>query len=245
MENKLYKHFIILGFDIKESGVRKIALHIPVVNDEIALKQLNEYKDILKNKIQNLHAISYYTLGASTLEWKDFINENRYFSTIEKPSSIDEFVDLINSSTINAIDVSKHIFSFQSCTNLRLQKLLYLVYQEYLKTFDTPLFDDKFYAWTYGPVCKRVYDEYNNIKEIDKENDVDKIKKDPLSLSMFKLYSHQNAKAILEIINGVMNKYKNYSTNSLVDLVHNNNSAWIKTKLFNEIKDIDIKKSEY
>lgn len=74
-------------------------------------------------------------------------------------------VNLLTSHTMKALDVSKAIISLyppelEEISNLKLQKLLYYVQGFNLAIFDEPLFDDKIYAWQYGPVVKTVYDEY-------------------------------------------------------------------------------------
>ena len=46
-----------------------------------------------------------------------------------------------------------------SITNLKMQKLLYVLYAKYItKSPDFPLFPDRFEAWQYGPVLTKVYD---------------------------------------------------------------------------------------
>jgi len=43
-------------------------------------------------------------------------------------------------------------------TNLKLQKLLYILYAKYYVDTDGSLFPDRFEAWQYGPVLTEVYD---------------------------------------------------------------------------------------
>lgn len=42
-------------------------------------------------------------------------------------------------------------------TNLKLQKLLYFVQGEYVRSYNERLIDDDFYAWQLGPVVPEVY----------------------------------------------------------------------------------------
>jgi uncharacterized phage-associated protein len=49
--------------------------------------------------------------------------------------------------------------------NLKLQKLLYYSQCLYLALYETPLFDDEFQAWRYGPVCPPVYRFYRDFEE--------------------------------------------------------------------------------
>lgn len=45
-------------------------------------------------------------------------------------------------------------------SNLKLQKLLYFSWLEYYKRNGTPLFEEEFQAWKYGPVVPSVYYDY-------------------------------------------------------------------------------------
>ena len=66
----------------------------------------------------------------------------------------------------SALDIVHYIITY-SCemnmriTNLRLQKLLYFIQQEYLKDYGKPLFFDDICAWKYGPVVPNVYYIYS------------------------------------------------------------------------------------
>lgn len=45
-------------------------------------------------------------------------------------------------------------------SNLKLQKLLYFSWLEYYRRNGTPLFEEEFEAWKYGPVVPSVYYDY-------------------------------------------------------------------------------------
>lgn len=46
-------------------------------------------------------------------------------------------------------------------TPMKLQKLLYFTYKDYLKTYGVSLFADRFECWQYGPVLSSIYYEFN------------------------------------------------------------------------------------
>lgn len=55
-------------------------------------------------------------------------------------------------------------------TPMKLQKLLYIFYKDYLKETQEKLFDERFETWQYGPVLRSVYNVFkkyraNHIKE--------------------------------------------------------------------------------
>ncbi len=49
-------------------------------------------------------------------------------------------------------------------TPMKLQKLLYFVYRDYLQKYDRDLFSESFETWAYGPVLPSVYDEFKSFK---------------------------------------------------------------------------------
>lgn len=64
-----------------------------------------------------------------------------------------------------AIKIAEYIVT-QACekgdpvSNLKLQKLLYYVQGEALKTHGEPAFDESIEAWNYGPVVPEVYEKF-------------------------------------------------------------------------------------
>lgn len=46
-------------------------------------------------------------------------------------------------------------------SNLQLQKMLYFLQLTFIKGYDSPLFDDTFEAWQYGPVIRDVYVKFS------------------------------------------------------------------------------------
>lgn len=65
-----------------------------------------------------------------------------------------------------AFDIAKY-FLYKSqqdnqelISNMKLQKLLYYAQGLHLVFFNKPLFSQKIYAWTYGPVVKEIYHYY-------------------------------------------------------------------------------------
>lgn len=60
-----------------------------------------------------------------------------------------------------AIDVAKNVVNRciedkSPITNLQLQKIMFYIQKKFL-SFDTPLFDEDFEAWRFGPVIPSVY----------------------------------------------------------------------------------------
>jgi uncharacterized phage-associated protein len=81
---------------------------------------------------------------------------------------------------LNPIFVANNILnrSFRDndfITPMKLQKILYFLYRDYLKEAKVPLFAERFMAWAYGPVLGSVYDTFrkytkNNISKYGSYN---------------------------------------------------------------------------
>lgn len=66
----------------------------------------------------------------------------------------------------NAVDVASYIVgrcanSGRPVTNLQLQKILYYVQLNFLRTYDKCIFEDDILALRHGPAVKEVYDKYS------------------------------------------------------------------------------------
>jgi uncharacterized phage-associated protein len=81
----------------------------------------------------------------------------------------------------SALDIAKAFLNRSNpeygevISNLKLQKLLYYAQGLHLAMYDEPLFDEKIWAWDYGPVVEEVYRTYrdHNANAIDIPNDFD------------------------------------------------------------------------
>lgn len=98
-------------------------------------------------------------------------------------------------------------------SNLKLQKLLYFVWIEYRKRTGKKLFDDKIYAWQFGPVVPEVYYDYCSYggMDIDRRYDSSKI---------------GITDADAEILDASLAEYLNYSVSRLVNMTHKRGKPW-------------------
>lgn len=113
----------------------------------------------------------------------------------------------------DAVDIANYILWYcenklkNPSTNLRLQKLLYLIQERYLYLYKESIFNDKFEwfeAWDYGPVMPKLWFEISKIFEF-------RIIKGfcPIDFNLF-------TKEEKEVIEEVLNITKNIDTWDLV-----------------------------
>lgn len=98
-------------------------------------------------------------------------------------------------------------------SNLKLQKLLYFAWIEYHKRTGKKLFDDKIYAWQFGPVVPEVYYDYCAYggMDIDRRYDSSKI---------------GITEADAEVLDASLAEYLNYSVSRLVSKTHERGKPW-------------------
>ena len=109
-------------------------------------------------------------------------------------------------------------------TNLKLQKLLYFVYSEYLRIFDKILLDENFAVWKYGPVLESVY----SIFKIYGANRIDELALD--SNGKLIIFDENKSSRLEVAIGNVWDKFKNYDGVTLYEITHKEGSAWQKAK---------------
>lgn len=121
---------------------------------------------------------------------------------------------------MHALTISKQIIyecnkNKIEITQLKLQKLLYFTEAYYMNRENKDeLFEEKFYAWEYGPVCKEVYKEYKNYFSL------------PIVLEESNLEKLDDS--TMFIIKTVCEVFGKRSTSDLIKLTHLQNSPWFK-----------------
>ena len=117
---------------------------------------------------------------------------------------------------------------------MKLQKMTYFLYKEYLQSTNIPLFREPFEKWKYGPVLPSLYYKFS-----------------PFGTSPITRFA-RNAKGQVEIIDlshktpltdavrKVWKIYKNYSAAELSTLTHTAGAAWDKAENY-KLSDKDIK----
>lgn len=108
-------------------------------------------------------------------------------------------------------------------TPMKLQKLVYFTYRDYLKSAGTPLFSERFEAWRYGPVVSSIYDRYKNygsnaIRQYATENDGQTI----LTVN------EATSPVFYGVIENVWNHCKSFDGIYLSSLTHQSGTAWSK-----------------
>jgi len=133
-------------------------------------------------------------------------------------------------------------------TNLKLQKLMYILYAKFLHETGYSLFSDRFEAWKYGPVLTKVYDVF----KIEGANPIVNLRPDNNGQIMIASetgdfgkcfdfvwgnYARKTARELVEITHGT-NDVGNYETAWRITVTERGLGGFIKDE---EIKNDGIK----
>lgn len=224
----MYHHFILVHSDY--SNGQRIALHKWDKSIE-GIKYLGEILDELNRKFPHL-TFSFHHLQTDSNDWESVFEYDMFFKDVFPVNDVESFTRLITEDDkVSALDVANLITAKIDCTHLKLQKLLFFFYCEYIKQNDYPPFNEKFLAWDYGPVIREVYDKYKHYGRSNieyKEDDTNMIiKEEPFKLSVYSRFKKTPVYSrILAALDKTLQQYGEKSANELVNISHLSGTPW-------------------
>ncbi len=238
-------HFIFMSSSY--SLGQRIALDFIVESEETQGK-LKKYLDKIIEECGKDVSISTHMIQAENTSWEAVCNVDHFFKGVEVVASLDKFIKLIKKDRkLEGVDIAKYILSKTKCTQLKLQKLVYLCFAEYLCDTEKELFTDSIYALKYGPVVDTVYKRYKEYgyKPIEEEKqDIDATVSEMPAKSRI-LFAEDGTEKIISI-DKTLKKYGHLTASQLVELTHKASTPWTVTPkgtwpFYSEIKHETIK----
>lgn len=223
----MVKHFIVMSSAY--SMGKRIALDYSR-QDELQMDDIKKDIDYIKNECGEDVPISTHFIQTDDFGWDKVVELDKFFEKAELIDTKEKFVIILKKDRIlSGIDVARYILTKVPCTHLKLEKLVYMCYAEYLCEFKEKLFNDKIYAYRLGPVVETVYERYKmyGSEYIDGEddkityNEVDK--KMPIKSRI--LASQDGLKKIISI-DKTLENYSKLSSSDLVKLTHKYSTPW-------------------
>ena len=231
-------HFIFMSSSY--SLGKRIAMDY-IVDDEDIQKDLKIYLKRITEECGKDVSISTHMIQAEDRTWESVCSSDYFFKDVEVISSLDKFIKLIKKDRkLEGIDIAKYILSKIECTQLKLQKLVYLCFADYLCETGKELFTDTIYAFKYGPVVDTVYKRYKKYgyKPIDEDREDISSTVSEMPAKSRILFAEDGTGKIISI---------ELTARQLVDLTHRESTPWTMTKKsswisFSEIKPETITK---
>lgn len=223
----MFKHFIAIS-SLYSKGIR-IAWHYS--SEKLDARLIEDFLTVLKKKHGDVQ-LGIHKITTDSSDWDSVVENDSYFKGLCVVKDKKEFIDLISSEQkLGAIDVAKYILTIDKMSPLKLQKLLYLSYERFLKLTGERLFKDSIYAWKHGPVIETVYEEFKeygaNAIPYEEDDNVIIVSSDlTVSPSFMKIFSSEHGKTAMEIILSVLDDYSSLTAWDLVDLTHQEGKPW-------------------
>lgn len=240
-------HFIFMSSSYS-LGTR-IALDFIVKEASIQRELKNDLDKIIMTCGRDV-SISTHMIQTDDETWDSVCKSDYFFKNVKVISDLETFIKLIQKDRkLQGIDVAKYILSKITCTQLKLQKLVYLCFADYLCDMERVLFTDKIYAFKYGPVVDTVYKKYKEYgyEAIDDEKgDIDSKGILEMPAKSRILFAEDGTGKIISIEN-TLKKYGDLTSTELVNITHKEDSPWKKTyrgeeKTYSQIELDTIKK---
>lgn len=234
-------HFIFMSSSYS-LGTR-IALDFIVEDDINIQKELKKDLDKIIKECGRDVSISTHMIQAERRDWKSVCEADHFFKNVKVIENIEEFIKLIQQDRkLEGSDVAKYILSKITCTQLKLQKLVYFCFADYLCETGKKLFTDKIYAFKYGPVVDTVYKRYREYgyEAIEKETvNIDSKNISEMPAKSRILFAEDGTEKILSI-EKTLKKYGEMTASQLVELTHKTDSPWNKTNKSDEENYVPI-----
>lgn len=221
-------HFIFMSSSY-HLGTR-IALDY-IVTDFNAQENLKRNLDKIVDECGKDVSISTHMLQTNDETWKSVQEADYFFKDVKLIKTVEEFIKLIQRDRkLEGIDIAKYILSKIKCTQLKLQKLLYICFADYMCNTGKKLFTDRIVAYKYGPVVEDVYKKYRKYgyKLIEEAKDIESDSKYEMPSKSRILFAEDGTEKIISI-EKTLNKYGNLSASELVELTHRENTPWDRT----------------
>lgn len=222
-------HFIFMSSSYS-LGTR-IALDF-IVKEASIQEELKKDLDAIIEQCGRDVSISTHMIQADEETWESVCKADHFFKDVKVIENLETFIKLIQKDRqLNGIDVAKYILAKITCTQLKLQKLVYLCFADYLCDTGKLLFTDKIYAFKYGPVVDTVYKKYKEYgyEAIEEERgDIDSRDVFEMPAKSRILFAEDGTGKIVSI-DKTLKKYGDLTAIDLVELTHKEESPWRKT----------------
>lgn len=219
-------HFIFMSSSYSLGA--RIALDF-IVEEASIQKELERILEKIITECGRDVSISTHMIQAEDKTWESVCKADYFFKDVVVIENVEKFIKLIKKDRkLEGIDIAKYILSKTTCTQLKLQKLVYLCFADYLCETGKALFTDKIYAFKYGPVVDSVYKRYKKYgyEPIGKEKvDIDSKNIHEMPSKSRILFAEDGTEKILSI-ERTIKKYGDMTASQLVDLTHKEKAPW-------------------
>lgn len=235
----MVKHYIIMSSSYTD-GTR-VALDITQPTSGVVATVIRDIKQSCGEDV----SLSTHLIETDSCSFDSVAAYDPFFESVACVKTAAEFSEKVKKGRVlSGMDVATYILSKVKCTHLSLEKLVYFAYADYLCEHSERLFEDKIYAFAYGPVIDSVY-------KVFKRSGYDYVNRDTgirtgveeMPAKSRILFAKDGAEK-LRSIDKTIERYGGYTASALVKITHRKGSPWSmvdSTKDFQVIPDELIK----
>ena len=223
-------HFIAITSDYAQG--QRIAWHY-ATEEKLDTKRIKSFLQKTKISFPNI-AFGIHKLSTSSTSWESVVEKDSFFEDVCANADEDVFLKYLEADRdITAQDVAKIFLKLVPMSHLKLQKMIYLAYKDYLVKYGKKMFSEEIVAFKYGPVVSEVYQMYkkSGASEIELTDDDEtpfKIKDTAIPAIFIKLTRADDGFSKFDSIARVLKKYGNRTAGELVDYTHSQDATWDK-----------------
>ena len=202
----------------------------------------------VKKECGNDVSITTHIIETDSKKFDSVKKVDRFFNDVYLVTNLNEFIKLVRKDRkLEAMDVAKYILTKRPCNHLLLEKLVYFCYADYLVATKKKLFDDKIYAYTYGPIINSIYSKFKRrgLDELKVEEIDGNFEPNSYLPARSRILSADDGFLKCFIIERTLLKLSKLDVWDIVNLTHKKGSPWERTQQSCVILDSDILKYHY
>lgn len=223
-------HFIAILSHYAEG--RRIGWHY-ASEEQLDPEIIQGFLDSVERECGNVQ-LGIHKLSTTDVSWESVVNKDSFFADVFVTEDVERLVAQISADQeLSVYDVAKFILSLVPSSHLKLQKLLYYAYADFLLLTGKKLFKEPIVAYNYGPVVEDIFHRYkvHGSSTIDFEEDASFcIKTDEMILtpSCMKMIASEHGAIAAKSVLDTLKKYKDFGAFELVDKTHETGGPWHK-----------------
>lgn len=199
--------------------------------EKLDKEKINIFFENVKKKCGDVQ-FGIHKLSTESTSWASVMKKDQFFADVFVTDDMDAFIKSVsNDKTLSANDVAKFILTIIPSSHLKLQKLLYYCYAEFLQKTGLKLFSEPIVAYKYGPVVEEVFKNFkiHGSSIIDYHED-DKFiittKERTTTPSFIKIAASEHGLDAIDTIANVLKTYGHCTPYELVTMTHKPGGPW-------------------
>lgn len=227
----MIRHGILIGSAY--SIGKRIALDYYEEADSKSSKELEDKMSHVIETCGDDISLSIHFIQTKTKKWSDVVDYDEFFKSIKLIEKEEEFIrEIMKDRDLKGIDIGKYILAKVPCTHLKLEKLVYMCYADYLCRKKEKLFVDIIYAYKFGPVVKSVYEEFKRSGQDILEDRKSRKKYDKTAKMLpirSRIIASKDGAIKISVVDDTLEKYGKLTAIELMKLTHKDSTPWEKS----------------